>query len=329
MQRATGSVARVDRKRGSVVVREVPNAIWAAGSEAARAGVEWPGAPARRLLHQAHSLRTGCVTSSTRLDGSVAPGSAPSGVGFAEAAEEYLRFAEQDRGCKPSTIRGYRSAAQRPSASSLRRDADRGHHRARDRALARRYRRVPNRTARFSRTRRRTTCSSCSTRSSAARSSSTGSHGTRWSTSTGIGCGPAATSRCSRPRRSGASCAPQRRRSTARSSSRPPSPACVAASSSGSAGATSTSMPRPSVSEPAMRLVSSRRPKSGKVRAVPMAPDVAGALARIGQRERFTGEDDFVFVGEGGLPLERRRAQFPLRAGAPGRGAPPLCAFTT
>jgi hypothetical protein len=28
-------------------------------------------------------------------------------VTFAEAAEEYLRFAEQDRGCKPSTIRGY------------------------------------------------------------------------------------------------------------------------------------------------------------------------------------------------------------------------------
>lgn len=28
---------------------------------------------------------------------------------FAEAAEEYLRYAEEDRGCKPSTIRGYRS----------------------------------------------------------------------------------------------------------------------------------------------------------------------------------------------------------------------------
>ena len=29
---------------------------------------------------------------------------------FAEAAAEYLRFAEQDRGCKPSTVRGYRNA---------------------------------------------------------------------------------------------------------------------------------------------------------------------------------------------------------------------------
>jgi integrase len=44
-------------------------------------------------------------------------------------------------------------------------------------------------------------------------------------------------------------------------------------------------------------------PKSGKVRSVPMAPDVAAALARLGQRERFTGEDDFVFAGEAGVPI--------------------------
>lgn len=44
-------------------------------------------------------------------------------------------------------------------------------------------------------------------------------------------------------------------------------------------------------------------PKSGKVRSVPMAPDVAEALALLGQRERFTGEDDFVFAGESGLPI--------------------------
>ena len=45
-------------------------------------------------------------------------------------------------------------------------------------------------------------------------------------------------------------------------------------------------------------------PKSGKVRAVPMAPDVASALARLGDRDRFTGDDDFVFAGEAGLPLD-------------------------
>lgn len=42
------------------------------------------------------------------------------------------------------------------------------------------------------------------------------------------------------------------------------------------------------------------RPKSGKVRAVPMAPDVATALARLGQRERWTTDDDLVFPGATG-----------------------------
>src|SRR5256714_6920564 len=33
-------------------------------------------------------------------------------------------------------------------------------------------------------------------------------------------------------------------------------------------------------------------PKSGKVRSIPMAPRVGETLARLGQRELFTGEDD-------------------------------------
>jgi integrase len=37
-------------------------------------------------------------------------------------------------------------------------------------------------------------------------------------------------------------------------------------------------------------------PKSGKVRSVPMVDDVAAALARLGQRELWAGDDDFVFV---------------------------------
>jgi integrase len=36
-------------------------------------------------------------------------------------------------------------------------------------------------------------------------------------------------------------------------------------------------------------------PKSGKVRSVPMAPEVAGALARLGQSRQDVGEDDLVF----------------------------------
>jgi integrase len=41
-------------------------------------------------------------------------------------------------------------------------------------------------------------------------------------------------------------------------------------------------------------------PKSGKVRAVPMAPDVASALARLGERKQRTGDDDLVFLGDWG-----------------------------
>jgi len=45
-------------------------------------------------------------------------------------------------------------------------------------------------------------------------------------------------------------------------------------------------------------------PKSGKVRATPLAPDVAAALAKLSQRERFKGDDDLVFVGDGGSYLD-------------------------
>ncbi len=41
-------------------------------------------------------------------------------------------------------------------------------------------------------------------------------------------------------------------------------------------------------------------PKSGKVRAVPLAPDVAAALARLADRGYSTKHDDLVFVGEFG-----------------------------
>lgn len=38
-------------------------------------------------------------------------------------------------------------------------------------------------------------------------------------------------------------------------------------------------------------------PKSGKSRSVPMVREVAAALARLGQRERFIGDEDLVFAG--------------------------------
>jgi len=59
-------------------------------------------------------------------------------------------------------------------------------------------------------------------------------------------------------------------------------------------------------------------PKSGKVRAVPMAPDVAKALSRLGAREHWVGEDDLVFCGETGGYLDgsalRRRYKAALAA---------------
>jgi integrase len=41
-------------------------------------------------------------------------------------------------------------------------------------------------------------------------------------------------------------------------------------------------------------------PKSGKVRSVPMVPDVAQALARLGEREEFVGDDELVFPNDFG-----------------------------
>jgi integrase len=61
-------------------------------------------------------------------------------------------------------------------------------------------------------------------------------------------------------------------------------------------------------------------PKSGKVRVVPMVPEVAQHLARLGQRERFTGDDDPVFCSDvgghvDGSALRRRYAAACKRAG--------------
>jgi integrase len=58
-------------------------------------------------------------------------------------------------------------------------------------------------------------------------------------------------------------------------------------------------------------------PKSGKVRAVPMAPDVATALARLTERGEFASDDDLVFTSELGRYLDgsalRRRYVAALR----------------
>jgi integrase len=65
-------------------------------------------------------------------------------------------------------------------------------------------------------------------------------------------------------------------------------------------------------------------PKSGKVRSVPMAPDVAAALARLGQRERFVGPDDLVFVGLVGGHLDASALLRRYRTALRGAGLRPL-----
>jgi integrase len=45
-------------------------------------------------------------------------------------------------------------------------------------------------------------------------------------------------------------------------------------------------------------------PKSGKVRSVPMVPDVATALAKLADRDLLTGDEDLVFPGEFGEYLD-------------------------
>ena len=59
-------------------------------------------------------------------------------------------------------------------------------------------------------------------------------------------------------------------------------------------------------------------PKSGKVRAVPLAPDVASVLARLSSRDDWVGDDDLVFPGDTGGYLDgsalRRRYKAALAA---------------
>jgi integrase len=62
-------------------------------------------------------------------------------------------------------------------------------------------------------------------------------------------------------------------------------------------------------------------PNSGKVRAVPMAPDVATALAQVGRRENWVGDDELVFAGDLGGHLDgsalRRRYKMALQEARP------------
>jgi integrase len=111
LQGPSGHVFRVERKRGPVWYakyrlpdgRQVQRRIgpaWtgrsrpAAGHLTKRTAEAW----LRDLLAEA---RRGTL-----------PGMVQTGATFADAAAEFLRYSEQDRGCKPSTLRGYRSSIE-------------------------------------------------------------------------------------------------------------------------------------------------------------------------------------------------------------------------
>src|SRR3954452_4833592 len=108
---ASGHVFRVERKRGPVWYakyrlgdgRQIQRKIGPAWTERGRPPAGWftkRGAEEwlRSVLDQA---RRGTL-----------PGMVRTGATFAEAAAEYLRYIEHDRGRKPSTVRGYRSAIE-------------------------------------------------------------------------------------------------------------------------------------------------------------------------------------------------------------------------
>lgn len=65
-------------------------------------------------------------------------------------------------------------------------------------------------------------------------------------------------------------------------------------------------------------------PKSGHGRAVPMVPEVAQVLARLDQREHFTGRGDVVFVGDAGDHLDGSALRRRFKTAVELAGVPPL-----
>jgi integrase len=65
-------------------------------------------------------------------------------------------------------------------------------------------------------------------------------------------------------------------------------------------------------------------PKSGKVRAVPLAPDVASALAQLGRRRFWTEDDDLVFAGVAGGYLDNSALRRRYKASLAAAGLRPL-----
>jgi integrase len=66
------------------------------------------------------------------------------------------------------------------------------------------------------------------------------------------------------------------------------------------------------------------RPKSGKVRSVPLVPDVAQQLARLSDRDDWTGDEDLVFAEADGGWLRDDRLRRRIRQAQAAAGVRPL-----
>jgi integrase len=110
-QAPSGHVFRVERKRGPVWYakyrlpdgRQVQRKIGPAWTGRSRppAGCLTKRTAEAWLRHLLHEISKGTL-----------PGVVKTGATFADMAAEFPRYAEHDRGCKPSTLRGYRSAIE-------------------------------------------------------------------------------------------------------------------------------------------------------------------------------------------------------------------------
>jgi integrase len=303
MRWGSGRVLQVERKRGPVWYayyrepsgrqhQKLVGPAWAgrgrppAGYYTKRTAEDWLR---DRLLEDAQRFLT-------------APADATPGVTFAEAAEEYLRYAAEDRGCKPSTIRGYRSqlnAHLLPAFGSMRIEdiTEREIERWRSGLAGTR--------------RGRETLSNKTKNHQLVLMHAIFRRAVKLY---GLARNPLANVDRYRVRRSGdiEVFSPEEIWALVRAAASEIDGAIflTAAFTGLRRGELlglrwrdidfDASTIRVRASYAAGKLTT---PKSGKVRAVPMAPDVAAALARIGRRQRFTGEDDFVFAGESGMPL--------------------------
>ncbi|MGH2914995.1 MAG: tyrosine-type recombinase/integrase [Solirubrobacteraceae bacterium] len=301
MRWGSGQVLRIERKRGPVWYaryrlpsgRQIQKAIGPAWSERGRPP---DGFFTKRTAED--WLRETLLQDAQKN----AAGQIETGATFADAAEEYLRFAEQDRGCKPSTIRGYRSqlnAHLLPAFGSMRIED------ITEREIERwRAGMAGSRAAR------------------PVLSNKTKNHQLvllhaifrRAVKVYGLPRNPLANVDRYRVRSSGdiEVFSPEEIWALVRAAaSEVDGTIFLTAAFTGLRRGEllglrwrdidfEASTIRVRASYAAGKLTT---PKSGKVRAVPMAPDVAAALAKIGQREAFTGEDDFVFAAESGLPL--------------------------